>query len=314
VIGAQGDGQLVNYRFRRRTTSWIGCSARPNCAWAGTRATWCGSSARTAWRGGTDHEPGRHPRPCHAAGGQGRARGGGAARPAAPGHAPEPAHAGHPCRRPVGRRARGHDLVAATAAAQRRRTDRALQRRSRLEVRRAGRPAGRLLEAAAEGARAGAAAAGRPWPGHRELAAAGDADYTRRRATTRTMPCARRPKRLRLRRCSSARARQGKPPRRGAASRCGWPASRLGGLRPTRGRAGLDGGAACRPDRRAEPARPERGVPERRLYGNPQFRQSANAGLALSGDGRHGDRRRAGDRHQVGLAGRRDRHGDGAGL
>ncbi len=31
----------------------------------------------------------------------------------------------------------------------------------------------------------------------------------------------------------------------------------------------------CRPDRRAEPARPERGVPERRLYGNPQFRQSA---------------------------------------
>ncbi|MGA4814795.1 hypothetical protein ACPA9J_02885 [Pseudomonas aeruginosa] len=28
-------------------------------------------SARTALRGGTDHEPGRHPRPRHAAGGQG---------------------------------------------------------------------------------------------------------------------------------------------------------------------------------------------------------------------------------------------------
>jgi type IV secretion system protein VirB10 len=34
------------------------------------------------------------------------------------------------------------------------------------------------------------------------------------------------------------------------------------GLRPAGGRAGLDGGPACRPDRRAEPARPERGVPE----------------------------------------------------
>ncbi|VTU37688.1 hypothetical protein H4CHR_04234 [Variovorax sp. PBS-H4] len=69
-------------------------------------------------------------------------------------------------------------------------------------------------------------------------------------------------------------------------------------------------GPARRPDRNAEPARPERGVPERRLYGNPQFRQPANACLAVSGDGRNGDRRGAGDRHQVGLAGRRDRHGD----
>ena len=45
----------------RRTTSWIGCSARPNCALAAMVATWCGLSARMAWRGGTDHEPGRHP-------------------------------------------------------------------------------------------------------------------------------------------------------------------------------------------------------------------------------------------------------------
>lgn len=44
--------------------------------------------------------------------------------------------------------------------------------------------------------------------------------------------------------------------------------------------------AACRPNRRTEPARPERGVPESRLYGDPQFRQSGTADVALSGDGR----------------------------
>jgi ParB family chromosome partitioning protein len=67
--------------------------------------------------GGTEHEPGRHSRPCHDAGGQGCARSRGAARPAAPGHAPEPAHAGHPRRGPVGRRARRADVVVAAAAA-----------------------------------------------------------------------------------------------------------------------------------------------------------------------------------------------------
>ena len=41
------------------------------------------------------------------------------------------------------------------------------------------------------------------------------------------------------------------------------------GVRPVGGRACLDGGPACRPDRRAEPARPERGVPESRNHGNP---------------------------------------------
>ncbi len=59
VIGAQGDGRLVNYRFPRRTTSWIACSVRPNCGWAATAATWCASSAPMALRGGTEHEPGR---------------------------------------------------------------------------------------------------------------------------------------------------------------------------------------------------------------------------------------------------------------
>jgi hypothetical protein len=49
-------------------------------------------------------------------------------------------------------------------------------------------------------------------------------------------------------------------------------------------------------------------------YGNPQFWQSDPAGFAVSGHGRNGDRRGAADGHQVGLAGRRDRHGDGAGL
>lgn len=38
-------------------------------------------------------------------------------RPAAPGHAPEQAHAGHPRWRPIGRRARRHDLVIAAASA-----------------------------------------------------------------------------------------------------------------------------------------------------------------------------------------------------
>src|SRR3546814_12440796 len=65
---------------------------------------------------------------------------------------------------------------------------------------------------------------------------------------------------------------------------------------------------------RAEPARPEGSVPESRLYGSTQFRQSGAAGVALPSDGRNRDRGRVGDRHQVGLAGRRDRHGDGAGL
>ena len=41
------------------------------------------------------------------------------------------------------------------------------------------------------------------------------------------------------------------------------------GVRPAGGWAGLDGGPACRPDRRTEPARPERGFPERWFHGNP---------------------------------------------
>ena len=260
---------------------------------------WCGSSAPMAFpvaRGGTDHEPGRHSRSWHATGGQGRARGGGAARPAAPGHTSESAHLGHAHGRPVGRRARGHDLVIAATSARRRRADRALQRGSSLEVRGAGWPAFGLLQAA-EGAGAGAAAAGRSRPCHREGAAAGD-----------THVCATGPR-------PGGRSAQGSRSGSGflgvlpfwyarqdrSASECasGWPGIDLGGLRPAGRWAGLDGCPACRPDRRAEPARPERGFPERRFYGNPQFRQSANADLAVPGDGRDGDRRGAGDRHQV---------------
>ncbi len=118
----------------RRITSWIGCSARPNFAGGDkgdvVRIERTDGVARRMTMSGTT------PRPCHAAGG--RSRRTVALRAQPPGHAPEPAHAGHPCRRPVGRRARGHDLVAATAAARHQRADRALQRRSRLEVRRAG--------------------------------------------------------------------------------------------------------------------------------------------------------------------------------
>ena len=124
-----------------------------------------------AWRGGTDHEPGRYP---DLAAPQAAKVARGAARPAAPSHATEPTHAGHPRRRPVGRRARCADVVAATAAARGQRAGRALQRGSRVEVGRTGRVAGGLLQAAACRARAGAATAGRSWPGHREIEAAGD--------------------------------------------------------------------------------------------------------------------------------------------
>ena len=118
------------------------------------------------------------PRPCRAAGGQGGAGGSGAARPAASSHTPEPALAGHPCRRPSGRRARRADVVAATSSTQHRRADRALQRRSRVKVGRTGCAADGLFQAAAGVAacrsRTRATAAGRSWPGYREVAATGD--------------------------------------------------------------------------------------------------------------------------------------------
>ncbi len=61
------------------------------------------------------------------------------------------------------------------------------------------------------------------------------------------------------------------PARRGCtgADRFGRAVIRLGGLRPSGCWAGLNGGAARRPDCRAEPARPEGGVPESRNHGNP---------------------------------------------
>ncbi len=151
----------------------IGCSARPNCAWAVTRATWCGSSARTAWRGGTDHEPGRRSD---------------LATPQAGEVAPE-AVALRAQPRPVTRLNRrtlailvGGLSVAVLGAMiwsmqpQRRgarRAARALQRRSCLEVRRAGWRYRRTtrsyppLPPQCAGARA--AVAGRPWPGHRRM-------------------------------------------------------------------------------------------------------------------------------------------------
>ena len=127
VIGAQGDGQLVNYRFRSPYYIVDRLFGAAELRLVVMAATWYASSAPMAWRGGTDHEPGRHSRPRRAAsGGQDRARGDGAACPAAPGHATEPAHVGYPRWRPVGRRARRADVVAATATARCGRTERAL--------------------------------------------------------------------------------------------------------------------------------------------------------------------------------------------
>ena len=71
VIGAQGDGQLVNYRFRSPYYIVDRLFGAAELRLAATRVTWCVSNARMAWRGGTDHEPGRHSRPRHAACGQG---------------------------------------------------------------------------------------------------------------------------------------------------------------------------------------------------------------------------------------------------
>ena len=86
---------------------------------------------------------------------------------------------------------------------------------------------------------------------------------------------------------------------------CAWCCKRACGLRSSLGR----------PRRRPSP--PTRRVQNRQdqkeaflKAGSTETRNSGNLALpvALSGDGRNGDRRRAGDRHQVGLAGRRDRH------
>lgn len=51
-----------------------------------------------AWRGGTEHETGRYPRPSRSAGRQGSARNSRAPRSATPGHAVEPAQPGRACR------------------------------------------------------------------------------------------------------------------------------------------------------------------------------------------------------------------------
>src|SRR5690606_11081855 len=109
--------------------------------------------------GGTEHEPGRYSRPCHAAGGQGGTRGGGAACSTAPGHAPEPAHAGHSRWWLVGWRDGRADLVAATAATRCRRIHGAVHRVARVTL---GRPRptsyGLFQAASAAARRAGAGA------------------------------------------------------------------------------------------------------------------------------------------------------------
>jgi type IV secretory pathway VirB10-like protein len=87
-------------------------------------------------------------------------------------------------------------------------------------------------------------------------------------AMSLTTRCARKPNRPRPRPCSSARARR--RPRSGAVAgrRCAG-LRRQCGVRPDGRRPDLDGGPACRSDRRAEPARSERGVSESRNHGNP---------------------------------------------
>jgi type IV secretory pathway VirB10-like protein len=76
-------------------------------------------------------------------------------------------------------------------------------------------------------------------------------------------------------------------------------ASGLGRLRPAGRWAVLQRGPARRPERRAEPARSEGGLPEIRRDGNPKCREATDAGLAVSADGRNGHCRRVGDGHQI---------------
>ena len=189
------------------------------------------------------------------AGGEGGARGGGAARPAAPSHATEPTHAGHPRRRPVGRRARCADVVAATAAA------RANEQAELYNVDRVSKSEGldglpadysKLPPAVPE--------LGPPLPGDlgpaivrskQPVTAAYAAPADERRAAQRgrsgrglvgVLPLG----------CAEGRAGGAVAGRRRSGPR------RQCGVRPAGGWAGLDGGPACRPDRRTEPARPER--------------------------------------------------------
>ena len=105
----------------------------------------------------------------------------------------------------------------------------------------------RTTQAAACRARAGAATAGRSWPGHREIEAAGDGRL-RGPAGHRTTRCAKRPKRPRPRRCSSARVRaKGRAGGAVAGRRRSGP-RRQCGVRPAGG---------CRPRRRPSlPTRP----------------------------------------------------------
>lgn len=173
VIGAQGDGQLVNYRFRSPYYIVDRLFGAAELRLGGEKETWCVSSARTAWPRGNEHEPGRHLRSCRATGGQGSARVGRAACPAAPGHAVEPAHLGRACWWTLRRSAGSYHLVPATAeASEWKRSGRVVQRRPGFALRRARPAALGLLQAASTAAttRAGATPAGRPWPGHRAVA------------------------------------------------------------------------------------------------------------------------------------------------
>ena len=87
----------------RRTTSSIGCSARPNCAWAARRRKWCASAAPTASSAAAIHDRT-----------EGRSGDAGTARAAAAGHAPESPHA-DTRRRRAGCGGAGCDLVVAAS-------------------------------------------------------------------------------------------------------------------------------------------------------------------------------------------------------
>lgn len=50
VVGPDGKGELVNYRFHAPYDIVDRCSARPSCAWVERRPPWCASSASTASR------------------------------------------------------------------------------------------------------------------------------------------------------------------------------------------------------------------------------------------------------------------------
>jgi type IV secretory pathway VirB10-like protein len=197
-----------------------------------------------------------------------------------------------------------------------RRADRALQRRSRLEVGRAGRAAGGLLEAAAGAACR--AELGPPLPGD-----LGPAIVKSQQPVTAAYAAPGHDPNDALRKEAEAAAASSVFFRSGAQAAAPVAQTQVAAAPGFAANAAFDPLAAGPASTAAQPADPtavqnrqdqkeaflKGGSTETRNSGNltlPASPYQVMAGTVVAGA--------LGDRHQVGLAGRRDRHGDGAGL